>query len=222
MISRRALLGGITVASATAISGCSGLGGDRDVRSEFVYTAEVNPTDAITDVTLYLPVPIVGGEVVITDRITDYAFEPDGWSLSIADTDSGPMLEVTVDEISARNRTYDMWIDWIIDEEIDTRNALENAPTLQPKDGIEQRECDFPHPEEWDDRLRCYSYDGRFYGGYEPTGTDVGISISLWGDNSWRNGGWRGNSYNDDLHGFVDGTGWAGGRGSLNEGIGTY
>lgn len=222
MVTRRGLLGGLTAVTVTAIAGCQSLSGAREVRSEFVYSAEIIPTSTITGVTIYIPIPIDDGTVVIEDRINDYAFEPDEWSVDLADTEHGPMLEVTVAEIRAQNRTYDMWIDWAVSEAIDTRKAFDNAVTLQPKSGSRQVECDFPHPDEWNDRLRCYSYEGRFYGEYEPTGTEVAVSASLSGDNAWYNGGWTANSYQDNVHGFVDGTGWATGPGSFREGIGSY
>lgn len=222
MYSRRELLGGVVAASVTVTAGCLGFGSDREVRSEFVYSAEIIPMEMISTATFYLPVPVHDGVVAIDGRFDDTAFEPDGWSLEIVETDRDPMLEVTTDEIRPRNQAYDMGIDWTVDNEIDTRAALSNEATLQPKDDIEQVECAFPHPDRMADQLRCYTYVGSFYGVYEPTGVDVAIGTRLHGDNSWYNGGWTGNNFSETLTGLVDGTGWATGTASFREGFGNY
>lgn len=220
MPTRRALLGGVAAASTT-VAGCSNPFGERQYYRDFNYEADVSPTDPITDATFYLPVPIAGDDVMISDRLYD-GIVPEEWSLDIVETDRGPMLEVIADELPVQNHTYNISIHWIVDEEIDTRNALENEAALQPKEDIEQVECNFPHPDDWEERLRCYSYTGRFFGEYEPAGTDVSVAARFSGENSWHNGGWRGNNYDDTVHGFVDGSGWVNGRGSFREGVGTY
>lgn len=220
MPTRRTILGGIA-ASGTSLAGCSNPFGEREYYREFGYSVNVNPTDPITNVTLYVPAPVLDDEVVVADRLDD-GLVPEEWSLAITETDRAPMLAVTADEIQTRNRTYSVDIQWTVDEEIDTRHALENEPTLRPKDDVEQVDCDFPHPDSWDDRLRCYSYVGSLFADFEPAGTDVSISTAFFGANSWHNGGWRGNDYDDSVHGHVDGTGWTDARGSFREGSGTY
>lgn len=221
MPTRRALLGGIAATGTTSLAGCSNPFGEREYYREFDYQATVNPTASVTDVTLHLPVPVLDDEVAIEGRLDD-GIVPEEWALSITGTDRGPMLAIEADELRVRDRTYSVELQWTVEEEIDTREALENEPTLRPKDDVERVECDFPHPEDWADRLRCYSYVGSIAGEFEPRGTPVSVSASFFGANSWHNGGWSGNDYDDSVHGHVDGTGWADARGSFMEGVGTY
>lgn len=222
MIPRRTFLSGFSAATVS-IGGCLGFGEDREVRSEYRYHASVNPTAPLSNVTLRLPVPLRDGSVEFADALTgDEGIRPEGWSYAIVPTDRDPMLEVTIENLEPTNRPYSIELDVLSDGEIDTRDALENEPTLGGKSNLQGGECDFPHPDEWDDRLRCYTYESAFYGEYEPTETRVAVDATFTGENSWFNGGWTGNDYTDFTHGFVDGTGWVSGQGSFREGVGRY
>lgn len=221
MPTRRALLGGIAAAAPTSLAGCSNPLGEREYYREFGYQASVNPTGPVTGITLSVPAPVLDDAVAIEGRLDD-GIVPEAWALSIVETDRGPMLAIETDELRPPDGPYSVEIHWTVEAEIDTRNALQNEPTLRPKDDVEQVECDFPHPDDWDDRLRCYSYVGSISGAFEPTGTSVSVSASFFGANSWHQGGWSGNDYDDSLHGYVDGTGWTDAQGSFREGSGTY
>jgi hypothetical protein len=221
MPTRRDLLAGVAATTATT-AGCLGFGQEREVTSTYYYSVDINPTATVSNVTLYLPIPVRDGEAVLADEIVTSGIRPEDWSYAMADTDRGPMLEIGVDELRPESRPFGIELDAASDAEIDTREALDTEPTLQPKENVQQVDCDFPHPEEWDDRLRCYTYDGAFYGSYEPTGTDVSLAARFTGENAWFTGGWNGNDYTDDLHGTVDGTGWAVARGGFREGVGNY
>jgi hypothetical protein len=222
MVSRRAFLGGLSAATASA-GGCLGFGEPREVQSAYRYHASVNPTAAISDVTLYLPVPVRDGTVAFADALTGTeGIRPEDWSYAIVDTDRDPMLEIRVGTLAPTDRPYAIEIDVFAEAEIDTRDALATEPTLSGRSNLQERACSFPHPDEWDDRLRCYAYESAFYGEYEPTGTSVAVDATFTGENSWFAGGWTGNEYTDFAHGFVDGTGWASGQGSLRQGVGRY
>lgn len=222
MVSRRTFLSGLS-AAAVSIGGCLGFGEDREVRSEYRYHASVNPPAPISNVTVRLPVPLRDGSVEFADALTgDEGIRPEDWSYAIVTTDRDPMLEISIETLEPTNRPYSIEMDVPSDAEIDTRDALETEPTLGGKSNLQEGACDFPHPDEWDDRLRCYTYESVFYGEYEPTGTSVAVDATFVGENSWFNGGWTGNDYTDFTHGFVDGTGWVSGRGSFREGVGRY
>ncbi|MFT4885277.1 MAG: hypothetical protein ACI8U4_002799 [Natronomonas sp.] len=222
MLTRRRLFAGAAAATTAATAGCLGFGEEREVTSTYYYSVDVNPTAPVSDVTFYLPVPVRDGESAFSDAITGDGIRPEEWSYAIVDTDRGPMLEIGIDELQPESRPFNIEFDIASEDEIDTREALENEPTLQPKDDLQQVDCDFPHPDEWDDRLRCYTYEGAFYGTYEPTGTEVSLAARFTGENAWFTGGWNGNDYTDDVHGFVDGTGWTSARGGVREGVGNY
>lgn len=222
MVSRRTFLGGLAVTTLST-AGCLGFGEEREIRSEYRYHASVNPTAPVSNATLYLPVPVRNGSVEFGDALTgDDGIRPDGWSYSIADTDRGPMLAVGTEDLQPADRPYEIELSVLAESEIDTRDARANEPTLSGKSTLQEGECEFPHPEEWDDRLGCYTYESAFYGEYEPTGTRVAVDATFGGENSWFKGGWTGNDYSDFAHGFVDGTGWAAGRGEFREGVGRY
>jgi hypothetical protein len=221
-LTRRGLLAGAAAMTTAATAGCLGFGEEREVTSTYYYGVDVNPTAPVSNVTLYIPVPVSDGEAAFPEAITGGGIRPEGWSYGIAETDRGPMLEVGVDELRPESRPFSIELDVASEDEIDTREALEAEPTLQPKENRQQVDCDFPHPKEWDDRLRCHTYEGAFYGTCEPTGTEVSLSVRWSGENAWFTGGWNGNEYTDEVHGFVDGTGWTSARGSVREGVGNY
>lgn len=221
MPSRRSVLAGLATGGTTTLAGCSNQFGGREYYREFDYNVTVNPTAPISGVTMYVPAPVENDEVVVEDRLDD-GIVPEEWAVEVAETDTCPMLQISAEELPLRDSTYILETQWTVAEAIDTRNALENEPTLQPKAEIEQVECEFPHPEKWDDRLRCYDYVGSIFGDFEPAGTEVSVSTGFFGANSWHNGGWSGNDYDDRVHGYVDGTGWVYARGSFIEGSGNY
>lgn len=222
MVSRRTFLSGLSVATLS-MGGCLGFGEEREVRSEYRYHASVNPTTPVSRVTLFLPAPVRDGTVQFRDALTgDDGIRPAEWSYSISETDRGPMLAITVGDLEPANRPYEIVLDVLADSEIDTRDALATEPTLSGKSNVQEGACEFPHPAEWDDRLRCYTYDANFYGEYEPAGSSVAVDATLMGENSWFNGGWTGNEYMDFAHGFVDGTGWMSGQGQFRDGSGRY
>lgn len=222
MQTRRGFLTGCSIAGLS-LAGCLGFGEEREVLSEYRYMASVNPTATVSNVTIRLPAPATDGEAAFAaDLAGDAGIRPTEWSYAVAETDRGPMLEITVDELEPANRPYDLEFSVSADEEIDTREALANEPTLSGRSNRTQADCSFPHPDSWDDRLRCHSYESSFYGEFEPTGTSVAVDASLTGENAWFEGGWTGNDYTDFAHGFVDGTGWATGEGSIREGVGRY
>lgn len=222
MTSRRAFLGTLSAATLS-VGGCLGFGTEREVRSEYRYYASINPPAPVSNVTLYLPVPLRDGVVAFTDALTgDAGIRPDDWSYAVVDTDRDPMLEITVERLTPADRPYSIELGVLSDAEIDTRDAMATEPTLGGKSNVREGPCDFPHPDDWDDGLRCYTYESAFYGDYDPTGPSVAVDATFTGENAWFAGGWTGNDYTDFAHGFVDGTGWTSGQGSVREGVGRY
>ena len=201
-------------------AGCA-LPGRRGDNSFFSYLLNVEPAAPIEDVRLYVPTPVQHGEAVLSEIVTEMTERQSGWAVDIVDTEQGPMLEIEAEELSPADGPYDMWIDVDVEEEIDTRAALANEPTLQPKHAIEQVECDFPHPDRWADRLRCYTYETMLYGEY-PGETATSVFVSLDGSNEWFDSGWTGNEYGDTVTGTVVGDGWSTASGRLREGVGRY
>lgn len=222
MSNRRAFLASVAAGIAGGLAGCSILGGEREVISQYTYELNVEPSDSISEAILYAPTPIENGEAALSDLVEDARGQlPNTWSYEFVDTDRGPMLEIRTPELIPDEGPYYTSVSGEVDDEIETREALTTEPVLGPRSNIDQVECDFPHPDAWEDRLRCYSYESEMYGEYDG-GIPTLISVGLWGENSWWNGGWNGNEYLDRVSGTVTGDGWASASAGFREGMGNY
>lgn len=166
------------------------------------------------------------------------------WSLSVDGTRYGPMLRIHADELpaeyvrgqpldeegdplpsngsEARPRVYSVSASVEVNRSIDTRDALTREPVLEPKFNVSEVECTPARPDDSD--AECYSYDGRIYASYNASpGTRVDVGVSTYGDNSWFDLGWTGNTYHDFTHTeAVNDSGWTVSDGSFTEGEGNY
>ncbi|MFB6142609.1 MAG: hypothetical protein ABEJ30_04620 [Halorientalis sp.] len=70
------------------------------------YEVAVEPNRTLTNVTLYLPVPVAGGESVVGEAVAagspGVVDRPGNWSYAVVDTEYGPMLRVTAPRIEPR------------------------------------------------------------------------------------------------------------------------
>lgn len=112
---------------------------------------------------------------------------------------------------------------------IDTMNATETEPLLAPTLNATEADCDWPHPEDWEGRLRCMEYDTRFRLTYDVDASAgnaaprVGLRVEHGGENSWWVYGWTGNEYRQRARlDAVGRTGWLRADGQLVVGDGTY
>lgn len=222
MVRRRTVLATAAAGVAGGLAGCSFLDGEREVSSQYTYELNIEPADSVTAALLYAPIPVRDGEAALSNLVQDARGQlPDEWSYEVIDTDRGPMLEIQAPELVPDDGPYYAMVSLEAEGEIETREALENEPVLGPRSNLNQVECDFPHPDEWADRLRCYSYESELYGEYDG-GVSTLVSVGLWGENSWWNGGWSGNEYLDRVSGTVTGEGWAVASAGFREGMGNY
>lgn len=222
MVKRRQILAAATASAASALAGCNVLGGDRDVVNQYTYELNVEPATTVSNATLYAPLPVRDGEAALPDLVDGTVAQlPDDWTTGRADTDRGPMLELVAPTLDPDGGPYYAMETVDATDEIDTREALATEPVLEPRSNDQQVECDFPHPDSWDDRLRCYTYESDLYGTYDG-GASTLISAGLWGENGWWNGGWSGNEYLDRVSGTVTGDGWTTATGGFREGVGSY
>lgn len=222
MIGRRDLLKSAMAGVAGGIAGCTSPFSEPEMIHEFTYELNIEPAEPISDALLYAPTPVNNGEATLTGLVQDARQQlPSEWSYETIDTERGPMLEIRAAELNPSDGPYYTSVTQEVENEIDTRESLENEPGLAPRSNVVQVECDFPHPDRWEDRLRCYSYESELYGEYEASVSTV-ISVGLWGENSWWNGGWNGNEYLDRVTGTVTGDGWATASAGFREGMGNY
>ena len=205
------------------LSGCASLSsGEEETINQFTYDLNIEPARLITDVTLSVPIPVLNGEPALTGLIDEAVTRlPSNSSGGIVETERGPKLELRAEEIDPKEGPYYLSTSVAMDREIDTREALGNEPTLGSHPDIERVDCDFPYPDRWEGRLRCYRYESDLFGEYAENPPTL-ISVGFFGENSWWNGGWSGNEYFDRVSGTVEGDGWVSASASFREGSGNY
>lgn len=222
MVGRRTFLATAAAGVTSSLAGCGLLDRDREVISQYTYELNVEPAEPVTDAVLYVPRPVQNGAAALSGLVEDATAQlPGEWSFQPVDTDRGPMLEIQAPGLNPGDGPYYAMASLDAETEIDTRDALANEPVLGPRSNESQVECDFPHPDKWADRLRCYSYESELHGEYEG-GVSTLVSCGLWGENSWWSGGWNGNEYLDRISGTVTGEGWVVASAGFREGMGNY
>lgn len=231
-------------------SGCIG-GGDsvnESYTSTYSYSVSVQPTANLTNASFLVPVPTQNNGSRVVDSLLDEQSGANAsgrapWNLSVERTRYGPMLRIHADKLPAeyvrgqpldeegnplpsddsepRPRVYSVSASVEVNRSIDTRNALNREPVLHPKFNVSQVECTPPRPD--DSSVECYRYTGRMYASFNASsGVSVDVGASMYGDNSWFDLGWRGNTYHDFTHATADGTGWTASEGSFTQGEGNY
>lgn len=189
---------------------------------QFTYELNIEPAEPVTEATLYLPVPSQNGEPALSTLVDDtVAHLPSTWTNEVIQTDRGPMLSLEATEIDPAAGPYYPTVSVDVSREIDTREALDTEPGLSSRSSVEQVDCDFPYPDRWEGRLRCYRYQSALYGEY-PEEVSTVISVGLSGANSWWQGGWNGNEYSNRVSGSVTGKGWITASASFLQGSGNY
>ena len=222
MIRRRGFLRSATAGLIAGFAGCTAFSGEQEVINQFTYDLNIEPARLLPDATLYVPIPVLTGEPALTGLIDEAVTHlPSSWSGGIVETERGPKLELRAGEIDPNEGPYYPSTSAAIDREIDTREALVNEPTLGSHPDLTQVDCDFPYPDRWEGRLRCYRYESDLFGEYAEDVPAL-LSVGLSGENRWWNGGWSGNEYFDRVSGSVDGDGWVTASASFREGSGNY
>lgn len=221
--------------------------------STYSYGVSIQPTANLTNASFLVPVPTQNNETVVVDHLLkehpgrnaslpgNQSGRP-AWNLSLERTRYGPMLRLHADKLPAihvkgqpidegddplpgndstpRPMDYSVSASVEVNRSIDTREALLTEPTLQPKFNVTRVDCTPPR----EDGVECYRYEGRIYARYDASeGTDVDVGVSMYGDNSWFNLGWTGNTYHDFANAVTEnGTGWVETRGEFAQGEGNY
>lgn len=191
----------------------------RSYTSQYEYHLEIHPDSDISDVRVIAPLP---GELSEEEMSV-----PEGWDIEFHDeiTVEGVnyenMLAIEADEISGGSYPT-LFVTMDSDEEIDTMDPWDDEPMIEPKNDVEETNCDYPGAS---DEVECYRYSGVIIAQFqaeEDTRTD--ISVEIYGSNTWWVGGWSGNEYNDRLWVQVadNGKGTYEGSGKLRTGVGNY
>ena len=194
------------------------------VEHTYRYELVVEPSATLTDVTLYLPVPVENGTSPVADAVVagdaNVAVEGDPpWNASVVDTEFGPMLALTVAELSPRYverpppqslpddpdatppptgtpvtrlDAYRVSVELPAADPVDTAAPLDAEPTLRPRIGATESPCATPTTED----AVCRSFETRAYLRYDaPANASTTVVVSYEGENTWFAGGWTGNSF---------------------------
>lgn len=164
----------------------------RSYSSQFEYRLDIHPDSDISNVEVYAPLP----EDLSGEDIT----APDGWNVEfyaeiiLNGRDHENMIKVEAEEITAHSYES-LFISMDKDEDIDTIDPWDKEPMIEPKDNLNEIDCDYPGASE---RVRCYRYSASIYARFEAEeDTKTDISVEIYGSNTWWVGGWSGNEYYD-------------------------
>jgi len=87
---------------------------EKSYNSEYHYRVTIETNSVLHDVTLYLPLPVFGGESKIGDAIIagDYVImggklsKPDDWDCSIVETEYGKMLKINAEKMAPEFHSF--------------------------------------------------------------------------------------------------------------------
>jgi len=205
-----------------------GMSLDPSVMSKYNFNIEVSTDSKLENPTFYLPLPVfkdgskLGDEVIIQNT-----GNPDGWDLSMIETEHGKMLKISTIKIEPElhqeiglsppgfgqtddtmqgdvhsfMRGYkEFQISWTSGHVINITNTTDIVPLLYPKSNLTQK------------------YESYIYADYEASpGANLSVHIILKGMNSWWVNGWSGNEYSDRIEAIITGEqhGWSNATGNL-------
>ncbi|MEL4306259.1 hypothetical protein [Methanococcoides sp. LMO-2] len=77
-------------------------------RSDYEYNVVIRTSSTLEYVTFYLPVPVFENRSEVAESLISENLHnmPDGWNFSLVDTEYGPMLGITADEIIPTYHSY--------------------------------------------------------------------------------------------------------------------
>lgn len=178
--------------------------------SEYEYEVVINPDRDISNLSLEVPFPSEMSKGTFSN--------PRGWTIGVYEDNNILLIEAdyiysdTNSSVSLSIRT---------DEEIDTREPLEEEFILDPEANFTETECEDSEI----DPEKCYTYN--YTGGLEITydsdeDPDIEVYIELSGRNRWWMLGDMENQYSDCLLLIVKGPNEYSAEGELKTGIGDY
>jgi hypothetical protein len=197
--------------------------------STYDYQVTIASDAAITNVTLYLPIPARGPEnSVVLEGIGAGGLSgvPRDWNTSLIGTEKFTMLEVTAREMAPTpvGKPYLLSITSRVRGPIETRNAGSDDLVLVPS-ALKRPVTCVGMDTEVSPEMQCGMYEGPIYADFTaPKNVRLMIFISLTGKNSWDVLGPSSNEYQEGLQvSFSNGVrGWHNGSGNLITGIGDY
>ncbi|MDQ1279392.1 MAG: hypothetical protein QG670_654 [Thermoproteota archaeon] len=211
-------------------------------KSSYGYHVELTADSTLSNVTLYLPLPVINNTSSVGMDIIEHDFNDDdpSWKYALVDTEHGLMLSMKNEKIEPQYTTRSKDSKKILRQSIDSRtilfsnktidtmNPLGKEMVLMPKYKLTYLGPTASQPNAsvyYHDNSKVYNYDSRIYAHYETLpDTNVSIFISTSGCNQWWIGGWQSNNFREDIEIKLSGPqdGWATINGQLVTGEGTY
>ncbi|WP_229390345.1 hypothetical protein [Methanosarcina sp. DH2] len=208
---------------------------DRNRISSYDYYVELTTDSTLSNVTLYLPLPVINNTSSVGMDIIEHGFNDDddpSWKYALVDTEHGLMLSIKNAKIEPKYATRskdskkiprpNMFSETLFSNQtINTMNPLGNEVVLMPKYNLTHNVTRRPYPQ----ASGQFDYDSKIYAYYNTSSNaNVSISIYLSGTNGWWIGGALHNSYWENMEVKLSGSqdGWTTVNGQLFTGEGTY
>jgi hypothetical protein len=202
--------------------------------STYSYTCTITADSPLSNVTLFIPVPAdVMGNSPVVERFStrDITGIPDDWSVSLYDTGKATMVRISTPAIKPMGNTSEkkpvtFMLSSVMksDKVIDSRDPEQNSALFRPVREVRQVTCSHDSST-INGTPRCYHYLTSLYADYQaPPGTNVEISSSITGNNTWKIFEPRSNEYTSTISLKMVGEtrGWQKVNGSLKNNTGSY
>lgn len=209
---------------------------DKSLRSSYDYDVTLTADSTLSNVILYLPLPVINNTSSVGMDIVEHDFNDDysSWEYALVNTDYGLMLSMENEKVEPKYTASNKYSEKIqrpsvdfstivfSNQTIDTMNPVGNTLVLMPKYNLTHN---VGAREAYSPQYKQFNYESRMYAYYE-TSSDANVSISIYLDarNEWWIGGWQSNSYREDMEIKLFGSqdGWTTVSGELVTGEGTY
>jgi hypothetical protein len=208
---------------------------ERNHMSSYDYRVELTTDSTLSNVTLYLPLPVINNTSSVGTDIVEHHFNDydHSWKYALVNTEHGLMLSIKNEKIEPKYTTRskdskkilypNMFSETLFSNQtIDTMNPLGNEMVLMPKYNLTLNVNDrVPHTQ----ASEQFDYESKMYACYDTSSNaNISISIYLSGTNGWWIGGWLHNSYWENMEVKLSGSqdGWTTVNGQLFTGEGTY
>lgn len=209
---------------------------DRNHISSYDYYIELTTDSTLSNITLYLPLPVINNTSSVGVDILEHGFNDDddpSWKYALVDTEHGLMLSIKNEKIEPKYATRskdskkilrpNMFSETLFSNQtIDTMNPLGNEMVLMPKYNLTHN---VNASGAYSRASEQFDYESRVYASYETSSNaNTSISISLDARNEWWIGGWQSNNYRENIEIMLSGSqdGWTTVNGELVTGEGTY
>ena len=196
--------------------------------STYTYTCTIQTDSPITNVTLFLPLPVsLSGSSPVVEQAgkVDIPGLPDNWNAVIYGADQATFLKVTGPVIGSSGVPASITLNLNVKthDVINTGSPLEGGVIFRPVESARKTVC--PLVSNVTYVPECSQYTTNVFAGYQSSGTGtVTIHADLDGVNAWKIFQPEYNEYRNSLDATFSGnaTGWTKASAWIESGIGSY